>query len=148
VLKLPGLIERVNLDPAVPRDRKPVTARMIRFLIAEGVVAKPDGWNYGEDHVLQVVRYFGLRAAGLSVAQIAAIRQGGTLAQPVVIELAPGVVLHVQRGVFGSAPALADALARIAAAVTTLNLPAPIAAPDTPSSDTAKSEIKETTDAV
>jgi hypothetical protein len=50
--------------------------------------------------------------------------------------------------VFGSAPALADALARIAAAVTTLNLPAPIAAPDTPSSDTAKSEIKETTDAV
>ena len=94
MLKLPGLIERVNLDPAVPRDRKPVTARMIRFLIAEGVVAKPDGWNYGEDHVLQVVRYFGLRAAGLSVAQIAAIRQGGTLAQPDIgverLDLEPG----------------------------------------------------------
>jgi hypothetical protein len=147
VLKLPGLIDRVNRDPAVPDDRKPLTPRMIRFLIAEGVVSKPDGWNYGEDHVLQIVRYFELRAAGLSVAQIAALRQGGTLGQPVVIELAPGVVLHVQRGVFGSAPAAAEILMKITAALTALSLPAPVGAPQTPPDSIQPSETKETTDA-
>jgi hypothetical protein len=147
VFKLPDIIDRVNLDPAVAADKKPVTPRLVRFLIAEGAVDKPDGWKYGEGHAVQIIRYFELRALGLTVAQIAALRQGNELEQPVVIELAPGVVLHAARGVFGSAPAVAEVLMKLTAALSALSLPAPVGAPQTPPDSIHPSETRETTDA-
>ena len=75
-----------------------VTPRFVRFLIAEGILDPPSGGrahaNYGDAHLRGVLTYVRLRDLGFSLAQVKEIFKAGR-GETVPIELAPGLVLHV-----------------------------------------------------
>jgi DNA-binding transcriptional MerR regulator len=75
-----------------------VTARFVRFLIAEGIIDPPSGGrahaDYGETHLRGIVEYLRLRELGFSLTQVKVIFRSQR-AETVPVELAPGVSLHI-----------------------------------------------------
>jgi DNA-binding transcriptional MerR regulator len=75
-----------------------VTARFVRFLVAEGVIPPPRGGranaDYGCDHLNGIRRYLSLRALGLSAARVKEIVAGAT-GDGVLAPIAPGITLIV-----------------------------------------------------
>jgi DNA-binding transcriptional MerR regulator len=98
-----------------------VTARFVRFLIAEGVIPPPSGGRahavYGAEHLQGVVGYIRLRALGLSTKQVRSVLRAAQ-AQTVPLQLAPGLALHIDLAAFDrrSDP---GAIARLAEAALT-----------------------------
>ncbi|WP_018183098.1 MerR family transcriptional regulator [Kaistia granuli] len=77
-------------------DDERVTARFVRFLVAEGVIPPPRGGranaDYGADHLNGIRRYLSLRGLGLSAARVKEIVAGAAdIGIPVLI--APGITL-------------------------------------------------------
>ncbi|MBV1706730.1 MAG: MerR family transcriptional regulator [Hyphomicrobiales bacterium] len=77
-----------------------VTARFVRFLVAEGVIPPPRGGranaDYGEDHLNGIRRYLSLRGLGLSAARAKAI-VAGAADDGVPVPIAPGITLIVDQ---------------------------------------------------
>ena len=79
-----------------------VAERQIRYLIAEGFVAPPNGGrahaDYGDDHVAAIGRYTALRRTGLLPAAIKLLlTNGGSVPFPV----APGIALLIDPALVG-----------------------------------------------
>lgn len=77
-----------------------VTARFVRFLVAERVIPPPRGGranaDYGEDHLNGIRRYLSLRGLGLSAARVKEIVVG-TADDGVPVSIAPGITLIVDQ---------------------------------------------------
>jgi len=75
-----------------------VTARFVRFLVAEGVIPPPRGGranaDYGEDHLSGIRRYLSLRGLGLSASRVKEI-VAGTAGDSVPVQVAPGITLII-----------------------------------------------------
>lgn len=73
-----------------------VTARFVRFLVAEAVIPPPRGGranaDYGEDHLSGIRRYLSLRGLGLSAARVKEI-VAGAADDGVPVPIAPGITL-------------------------------------------------------
>jgi hypothetical protein len=102
-----------------------VTARFVRFLIAERVIPAPRGGranaDYGDDHVSGIRRYLQLRDLGLCAARtkeiVAGVASGG-----IPVPIAPGLTLIIDQEKISEPPCLDDITAKVAEA---LNLIAP-----------------------
>lgn len=83
--------------------RTGVAERQVRYLIAEGFVPPPSGGrsnaDYGEDHVVAIVRYTRLRDLGFPPAAIKLLLQSREGAP---FPVAPGVTLVVDPQLLGS----------------------------------------------
>lgn len=77
-----------------------VTARFVRFLIAEGVIPAPRGGRanaeYGEDHLQGIRRYLMLRDLGLSASRTKEI-VAGAAAGGIPVPIAPGITVLVDQ---------------------------------------------------
>ena len=77
-----------------------VTARFVRFLVAEGVIPPPRGGrsnaDYGEDHLNGIRRYLSLRGLGLSAVRVKEI-VAGAADGGVPVPIAPGITLIVDQ---------------------------------------------------
>jgi DNA-binding transcriptional MerR regulator len=77
-----------------------VTARFVRFLIAEGVIPPPRGGranaDYGEDHQQGIQRYLRLRDLGLSASRTKEVI-AGSADEEVPVPIAPGLTLFVDQ---------------------------------------------------
>lgn len=97
-----------------------VTARFVRFLVAEGVIPAPRGGranaDYGNDHVSGVRRYLQLRDLGLSAARTKEI-VGGTAAGGIPVPIAPGLTLIVDQEKLVGPPCPQTIAARIREAI-------------------------------
>jgi MerR family transcriptional regulator, copper efflux regulator len=107
-----------------------VSARFVRFLIAEGTMPPPRGGRahaeYGEDHLRAIRRYLGLRDLGLTATRTKEVVAGASAA-PLALPIAPGLTLMIDPDLL-QAPAEAGALtARIAEAVELVKPPMPAA---------------------
>jgi len=93
-----------------------VTARFIRFLIAEGIIDPPSGGranaDYGEAHLQGVVNYLRLRELGFSLTQVKEIFKSGR-GETVPVEIAPGLSLHIDLARLDRAISPADAARRV-----------------------------------
>jgi DNA-binding transcriptional MerR regulator len=112
-----------------------VSARFVRFLIAEGAMPPPRGGRahaeYGDDHLRAIRRYLGLRDLGLTATRTKAVVAGASAA-PLALPIAPGLTLMIDPNLL-QAPAEAGALtARIAGAVELIKPPMPAAAEPPP----------------
>ncbi len=101
-----------------------VSARFVRFLIAEGAMPAPRGGRahaeYGEDHLRAVRRYLGLRDLGLTATRTKEVLAGSSTA-PMALPIGPGLTLMIDPDRL-QAPAQAGALAaRIAEVVDLVN---------------------------
>ena len=106
------LIEAVN-------DER-VTARFVRFLVAQGVVPAPRGGranaDYGDDHAAGVRRYLQLRDLGLSAVRTKEI-VGGTAAGGIPVPIGPGLTLIVDPEKLTDRPSPKTIAARIDEAI-------------------------------
>jgi DNA-binding transcriptional MerR regulator len=97
-----------------------VTARFVRFLIAEGVAPAPragrSNADYGEDHVGCIRRYLSLRDLGLSASRTKEVVTGSA-GGGIPVPIAPGLTLIVDQHQI-TAPVCADDIAaKIAEAI-------------------------------
>jgi hypothetical protein len=84
------------------REQKPgedISPRLLRYLIAEGVVEPPQGPDhapvYTGRHVSQFCSYFGLKEQGYSLRQMSALRSAaGAAVPPEAAKKAPGSFLE------------------------------------------------------
>ena len=83
--------------------------RQIRYMIAEGFVPAPRGGrsnaDYGCDHVAAIRRYAVLRQQGLPPQAIKVLLASGMTAP---FQLAPGLTLHVDPQLLGTAQDIDD----------------------------------------
>jgi MerR family copper efflux transcriptional regulator len=97
-----------------------VTARFVRFLIAEGVMAPPRGGRanaeYGDDHLAAIRRYLQLRDLGLTASRTKEVVAGAAVG-PVPIFIAPGLTLLVNQEKVVEPPSRQEIARRIAGAV-------------------------------
>ena len=79
-----------------------ITARQVRFLIAEGFVPPPTGMtanaDYGDEHLAAIHRYQHLHGLGYPPAAIKLLFQTDAA---IPIKIAPGITLNVQPSLFG-----------------------------------------------
>lgn len=84
--------------------------RQIRYMIAEGFVAPPEGGrayaDYGDDHVAAIRRYLSLRQQGFPPQAIKVLLAGGMTAP---FPVCPGITLQVDPHLLGQ-PMDVDAL--------------------------------------
>ena len=84
-------------------ERTGITARQVRYMIAEGFVPPPSGGRanaeYGDAHLSAVQRYQRLRAAGFSPASIRLLLDTQT---GVPFEVLPGISLVVNPALIAS----------------------------------------------
>jgi MerR family transcriptional regulator, copper efflux regulator len=103
----------------VIRDER-VTARFVRFLIAEGVIPAPRGGRakaeYGDDHVQGIRRYLHLRDLGLSASRTKEI-VAGAASDGIPIPIAPGLTVIVDQEKIGKPPDPKQIAAKIAEAI-------------------------------
>jgi MerR family copper efflux transcriptional regulator len=96
-----------------------VTARFVRFLIAEGVIAPPRGGRanaeYGEDHLAGIARYLSLRDLGLTASRTREV-VAGAAAGAIPIPIAPGLTLLVDQDKLAAAPSRQEIARRIVGA--------------------------------
>ena len=101
-------------------DDKRVSARFVRFLIAEGVIPPPGGGrahaDYGDDHVRGIRRYLRLRELGLSASRTKEI-VAGAAAGGIPVPIAPGLTLLIDPEKIAEQPGVDDIAGRIGAAV-------------------------------
>jgi hypothetical protein len=97
-----------------------VTARFVRFLVAEGVIPSPRrgraNAEYGNDHIAGISRYLSLRDLGLSASRAKKI-VAGTVDSGIPIPISAGLTLIVDPAKISEAIDATLLLARIAAAV-------------------------------
>jgi len=97
-----------------------VTARFVRFLIAEGVIPPPSGGrsnaDYGEEHLAGIRRYLQLRDLGLTAARSKEV-VAGAAAGAVPIPIAPGLTLLVDQAKLAPSPDSRQIASRIADAL-------------------------------
>jgi MerR family transcriptional regulator, copper efflux regulator len=78
-----------------------ITARQVRFLIAEGFVPPPSGAtanaDYGDQHVAAIRRYQYLHGLGYPPAAIKLLFQSPGV---IPIKVAPGITLNVEPALF------------------------------------------------
>ena len=78
-----------------------ITARQVRFLIAEGFVPPPSGAtanaDYGDQHVIAIRRYQCLHGLGYPPAAIRLLLQSQGA---IPIKVAPGLTLNVEPALF------------------------------------------------
>jgi MerR family transcriptional regulator, copper efflux regulator len=115
-------VNMTELLAAIRDDR--VTARFVRFLIAEGVIPAPQGGranaNYGEDHVRGIDRYLRLRDHGLSASRTKQIVAGSALSE-ISVPIASGLTLLVDPNKFANSTGATEIAAKIAEALQLIN---------------------------
>jgi MerR family transcriptional regulator, copper efflux regulator len=101
-----------------------VTARFVRFLIAEGVIPAPRGGranaDYGDDHESGIRRYLQLRDLGLSASRTKEI-VSGTASGGIPVPIAPGLTLIVDQEKISQPPHPDDIAATIAEALNLIS---------------------------
>lgn len=88
------LVDKVNSIYGAALKR-PMSGRMLRFLITEGIVSKPEGQTsaakYNDNHLMQVLNYYRLKEEGMTVSQIANRKEA--------IELVNGITLVISKNI-------------------------------------------------
>ncbi|HEY0790586.1 MAG TPA: helix-turn-helix domain-containing protein [Chthoniobacterales bacterium] len=100
-----------------------ITARQVRFLIAEGFVPPPTGAtanaDYGDEHLAAIHRYQHLHGLGYPPAAIKLLLQTDAA---IPIKVVPGITLSVQPSAFGRKLDLDRTLKKIATLLSGLLL--------------------------
>jgi DNA-binding transcriptional MerR regulator len=97
-----------------------VTARFVRFLIAEGVIPPPRGGRanaeYGDDHLDGIARYLRLRDLGLTASRTKEI-VAGSAAGEIPVPIAAGLTLLVSQHKIAESPDADEIAKKIAEAI-------------------------------
>lgn len=109
-----------------------VTARQVRFLIAEGFVPPPSGGRataeYGPEHLAALRRYEALRALGFAPAAIRLLLQAR---QGIPAPIAPGITLVIDPEMIGAGGDIGALTAIVRAQLSALLSASPPAPPPT-----------------